>query len=112
MAAKSPLSGHDLSVGGEGMHAFYDKTLPVQSNKIVGKFGAKVERGQVSTMRRIIGRDMSARRRPTNKSRQSENSPTRQEYTHQPDHGRGTDVSDRARRKTQTPSMTSSGHTR
>lgn len=42
------LSGHDLSVGGEGMHAFYDKMLPSAVNKIVGKFGAKVERGQVS----------------------------------------------------------------
>ena len=41
------LKGADLAVGGEGMRAFYDKMLPSTVNKIVGKFGAKVERGTV-----------------------------------------------------------------
>ena len=36
------LRGADLKVGGEGMHAFYDKMLPNIANKIGKKFGAKV----------------------------------------------------------------------
>jgi hypothetical protein len=36
-------SGLDLKVGGEGMKAFYDKMLPSMVNKLVKKFGGKVE---------------------------------------------------------------------
>lgn len=36
------LSGEGLSVGGEGMKAFYDKILPNAANKIGKKYGAKV----------------------------------------------------------------------
>lgn len=42
------MRGVDLAVGGEGMHAFYDKQLPLIANKIGKKFGAKVEDGAVS----------------------------------------------------------------
>lgn len=36
-----------LKVGGGGMQAFYDRILPAETNKIVGRFGAKVEAGKV-----------------------------------------------------------------
>ncbi len=35
--------GLDLKVGGEGMRGFYDEILPAAVNKIVKKFGAKVQ---------------------------------------------------------------------
>ena len=38
--ASRELSGLDLKVGGEGMKGFYDKMLPNEVQKIVGKFGA------------------------------------------------------------------------
>jgi hypothetical protein len=41
------LEGLDLQVGGEGMHGFYDKILPATVGKLVKKFGAKVESGNV-----------------------------------------------------------------
>lgn len=37
------LTGLDLKVGGEGMKAFYDKIVPTMVNKLVKKFGGKVE---------------------------------------------------------------------
>ena len=45
------LKGLDLKVGGEGMRAFYDKMLPAQVNKIVGKYGAKVGQSKVEIAR-------------------------------------------------------------
>jgi hypothetical protein len=41
------LSGMDLKIGGEGMKGFYDKILPTEVQKIVGKFGAKVGKSEV-----------------------------------------------------------------
>jgi len=32
------LEGQDLSVGGEGMRSYYDKIVPTQINKLVGKY--------------------------------------------------------------------------
>jgi len=43
------LSGLDLKVGGEGMTGFYDNILPKETNKIIGKFGAKVGRSLIGT---------------------------------------------------------------
>ncbi|MGD0110120.1 MAG: hypothetical protein ABSC06_39820 [Rhodopila sp.] len=43
------LSGVDLKVGGEGMKTFYDKMLPNEVQKLVGKFGAKVDNSEIST---------------------------------------------------------------
>lgn len=37
------LSEQELSVGGEGMSGFYDKMLPATVNKLVKKFGSRVE---------------------------------------------------------------------
>jgi Transglycosylase SLT domain len=45
--ASRELSGLDLKVGGEGMKGFYDKMLPNEVQKIVGKYGAKVGRSEV-----------------------------------------------------------------
>jgi hypothetical protein len=42
------LSNLDLKVGGEGMKGFYDRQLPNEVQKIVGKFGAKVGQSEVS----------------------------------------------------------------
>lgn len=36
-------SGLDLRVGGEGMRGFYDDILPRETNKLIKKYGAKVE---------------------------------------------------------------------
>ena len=41
------LEGLDLKVGGEGMRGFYDRMLPAEVNKLVKRFGARVEAGQV-----------------------------------------------------------------
>jgi hypothetical protein len=41
------LEGVDLKVGGEGMAGFYDKILPTTVNKLVKKYGAKVEDGEL-----------------------------------------------------------------
>lgn len=41
------LTGVDLQVGGEGMHHFYDDLLPKRLQKIVQRFGGKVERSPV-----------------------------------------------------------------
>lgn len=41
------LSGLDLRIGGEGMRGFYDRILPAEVNKLVGKFGAKVGKGEI-----------------------------------------------------------------
>jgi polyhydroxyalkanoate synthesis regulator phasin len=43
------LSGLDLKVPHEGMRAFYDRMLPNEVQKIVGKFGAKVGMSEVGT---------------------------------------------------------------
>lgn len=40
----SVLENIDLKVGGEGMKGFYDQILPAAANKLVKKYGAKVER--------------------------------------------------------------------
>ena len=40
--------GLDLKVGGEGLHAFYDKILPGIVNRIGKKWGAKVESGLIN----------------------------------------------------------------
>jgi hypothetical protein len=37
------LSGLDLKVGGEGMKGFYDRMLVAAANKLVKKYGARVE---------------------------------------------------------------------
>jgi hypothetical protein len=42
------LSGLDLKVGGEGMRGFYDKILPATANKLTKRFGAAVERSELS----------------------------------------------------------------
>lgn len=42
------LSGLDLKVGGEGMKGFYDKILPAATQKIIGKYGARVGRSEVN----------------------------------------------------------------
>ena len=42
------LSGVDLKVGGEGMKAFYDKIVPTMANKLVKKFGGKVEESDIA----------------------------------------------------------------
>jgi hypothetical protein len=41
------LSGLELKIGGEGMKVFYDKMLPAETNKIVGRFGGKVGTSQI-----------------------------------------------------------------
>lgn len=41
------LSGLDLKVGGEGMKGFYDKMLPNEVQKLIGKFGARVGQGEI-----------------------------------------------------------------
>ena len=43
------LEGLDLKVGGEGMRGFYDDILPKETQKIVGKFGARVKESEVHT---------------------------------------------------------------
>jgi len=42
------LEGQDLEVGSEGMVGFYDKILVDQAKKIGKKYGAKVEKGNLS----------------------------------------------------------------
>jgi Inorganic Pyrophosphatase/ADP-Ribosyltransferase in polyvalent proteins len=42
------LEGDDLKVGGSGMRSFYDKILPAAANKLVKKYGAKVEDSSIS----------------------------------------------------------------
>lgn len=41
------IFGADLKVGGEGMKGFYDRILPSETNKIVGKYGTKVGQSEV-----------------------------------------------------------------
>lgn len=43
------LSGLDLKIGGEGMKGFYDKILVDAANKLVKKYGGKVEDTSLST---------------------------------------------------------------
>ena len=64
---KRELAGLELKVGGEGMNGFYDKILPAAANKLVKKFGAKVETATIETTKpksdvggvsgEMIGRD-------------------------------------------------------
>lgn len=42
------LANADLKIGGEGMKGFYDKILPQSINKLVKKFGGKVEIANMS----------------------------------------------------------------
>jgi hypothetical protein len=42
------LEGLDLKVGGEGMKGFYDQILPATVNKLVKKWGGKVEETEIS----------------------------------------------------------------
>lgn len=42
------LDGVNLDIGAEGKQAIYDKMLPTKMNKLVGKWGGKVERGEVA----------------------------------------------------------------
>lgn len=51
------LSGLDLKLGGEGMKGFYDKILPSETNKIVGKFGAKVGKSRLQEKSPSIAND-------------------------------------------------------
>lgn len=41
------LRDQQLHVGGEGMRGFYDRMLPTETQKIVGKFGAKVGKSEI-----------------------------------------------------------------
>jgi hypothetical protein len=45
------LSGLDLKVGGEGMKGFYDKQLPTEVQKLIGKYGAKVTTSEINAGR-------------------------------------------------------------
>ena len=47
---KYELKGEQLSVGGEGMKAFYDKIVPTQAGKLVKPFGVKVESIDIKTL--------------------------------------------------------------
>jgi N12 class adenine-specific DNA methylase len=42
-------AGDGLKVGGSGMKAFYDRQLPSEVQKLVGKFGAKVGQSEIDT---------------------------------------------------------------
>jgi hypothetical protein len=42
------LTGIDIKLGGEGMKGFYDQILPTNTQKLIGKYGAKVKRSDVS----------------------------------------------------------------
>jgi hypothetical protein len=46
--ASHVYNGLDLKVGGEGMKAFYDRMLPNVANRLVKKYGAKVEQQNVT----------------------------------------------------------------
>jgi GNAT superfamily N-acetyltransferase len=46
--ARAELSGLDLKVGGEGMSSFYDNILPKEIAKYVKKWGATVEKSEIS----------------------------------------------------------------
>ena len=45
------LEGTDLKIGGEGMKGFYDNILPKETNKIIGKYGAKVGKSEIAIPR-------------------------------------------------------------
>lgn len=47
------LSGLDLRTGGEGMVGFYDKILPAAAQKLVKKYGARVERATLEVAESI-----------------------------------------------------------
>jgi hypothetical protein len=40
--------GSDLRIGGQGMRGFYDKQLPSEVQRIIGKFGGKVGESEIS----------------------------------------------------------------
>jgi hypothetical protein len=42
------VEGENLKIGGEGMKGFYDKILPSYANKLVKKWGARVEKSGIS----------------------------------------------------------------
>lgn len=49
MEAAGTLEGESLKVGGEGMKGFYDKILPKEIQKYVGKMGGKVGTADIAT---------------------------------------------------------------
>lgn len=49
IGGQETYAGGDLKVGGEGMKTFYDKMLPSMVNKLVKKWGGKVEEGKIET---------------------------------------------------------------
>ena len=53
-ARRRSLEDAELEVGGEGMKGFYDKILPETVNKLVKKYGSKVESGKVETRKEFI----------------------------------------------------------
>jgi hypothetical protein len=57
-------TGLDLKVGGEGMKGFYDEILPATANKLVKKYGGRVQRGNVGIDR--PGYDIVATDGPSN----------------------------------------------
>ncbi len=52
--SKRELRGLDLKVGGEGMTGFYDRILPATVNKLVKKFGGRVQPGYMSEQNKSI----------------------------------------------------------
>lgn len=48
-AGMREISGLELKVGGEGMKGFYDQILPATVNKLVKKYGGKVQEGSIGT---------------------------------------------------------------
>ena len=49
------FSGDDLSIGGEGMKGFYDKTVKKAASAIAKKFGSKVEVSDLNRYQRTLG---------------------------------------------------------
>lgn len=47
--ATREISGLDIKVGGEGMSGFYDQILPAAVNKLVKKFGTRVDQAKLDT---------------------------------------------------------------
>ena len=50
---RQTLSDLDLKVGAEGMRGFYDQILPAAVNKLVKKYGGKVEEAKITTREAI-----------------------------------------------------------
>lgn len=54
------ISGNDLKIGGDGMKGFYDKILPATVNKLVKKWGAKVEEVELPNAAKGPKQDINA----------------------------------------------------